>query len=232
MAFIEIPLTTLALVQHSAGGAILSNAGSYIAGTYISAAVVEAFATASGVLASIGGGAVAATTNPIIFGAATVAVVAAGAYCYFYGIPVAIEAVLTQAGLGVAAKNGFAISIPQLAIALVLLGAAGYTIYKFYENYKAAQDIPIRAINSGTAQTATEAAFGFDAWQTVGSAVWSGVSDAAEYAVQLAKDAVEAAANATSSAAGETGRGAAATYSIVDSGLRKLLRRLKIRFYR
>lgn len=232
MALVEIPLTTIALVQHSAGGAILSNAGNYISGTYISAAVVEAFSTASCVLASIGGGAVAATTNPIILGAATIAVVAAGSYCYFYGIPVAIEAVLTQAGLGIAAKNGFAISIPQLAVALVLLGAAGYTIYKFYENYMATRDMFDHAVNATSAQKATEAAFGFDAWQTIGSVIWSGVSDAAEYAVQAAKEAVEAATIATSSAASEAGRGTAATYSIAESGIHQLLRRLKIRFYR
>lgn len=232
MAFVEIPLTTLALVQHSAGGAILSHAGNYLAGTYVSASVVEAFATASGALASIGGGAVAVTTNPIMFGAATIAVVAAGTYCYLYGIPIAIEAVLTKAGLGAAAKNGFAISTPQLAVALVLLGAAGYTIYKFYENYKVDQYTTVHASDRTTAQKATEAAFGVDAWQTLGSALWSGVSVASEYAVQLAKDAVEIAALATSSAAGETGRGAAATYSIVESGFRKLIRRLKIRFYR
>ena len=96
MAIIEIPFTALALVEHAAGGAILSNAGSYIAGTYVSAAVVEAFTTASSVLTTMGGSIAAVASNPVVLAGATITVAAAGAYCYFYGIPAPIEAVLTK----------------------------------------------------------------------------------------------------------------------------------------
>lgn len=227
MAIFEIPFTAIALVEHAAGGAILSHAGGYIAGTYVSASVVEAFATASAVLTSIGGSVAAVATNPVVLGTATIAVAAAGAYCYFYGIPAPIEAVLTKAGLGVAAKNGFAISVPKLAVALVLLGGAGYVMYRFYQTYKSARQASANSDFPTGGQEPAEAAFGFGAWRKFGEAVWSGVSDATERAVQLAQDAVEAMTTATNSAASATGRAANAGSSFASSAIGRLFGRLK-----
>lgn len=130
----------LALVAHSSGGAILSYGGSYLGGTFVGAKVVSGFATAAGVLsqmsataASVGS---APATMPIIAGMATVAVVAAGAYCYFHGIPAPVVEMLSAAGVGSAGTKGFTVAVAKLTPALIALGVAGYLSYVVYKNFK------------------------------------------------------------------------------------------------
>lgn len=131
----------LALVGHSAGGAILSYGGSYLGGTYVGANVVSAFTTAAGVLSQMSATAVgvvsAPATVPILAGVATVAVVAAGAYCYFHGIPAPVAEMLSAAGVGSAGAKGFAVTVAKLAPALIALGVAGYLSYVVYKDFKA-----------------------------------------------------------------------------------------------
>lgn len=130
----------VALVAHSAGGAILSYGGSYLGGTYVGANVVSGFTTAAGVLSQISASAVsvvsAPATVPIIAGAAAVAVVVGGAYCYFHGIPAPVAEMLSAAGVGSAGVKGFAVSVAKLAPALIALGVAGYLAYIVYKDFK------------------------------------------------------------------------------------------------
>lgn len=130
----------LALVGHAAGGAILSYGGSYLGGTYVGANVVSAFATAAGVLSQMSATAVgvvsAPATVPILAGVTTVAVVAAGAYCYFHGIPAPVAEMLSAAGVGSAGAKGFAVAVAKLAPALIALGVAGYLSYVVYKDFK------------------------------------------------------------------------------------------------
>jgi hypothetical protein len=130
----------LALVQHAAGGAILSYGGSYLGGTYVGANVVSAFTTAAGVLsqmsAAAGSIASAPATVPVLATVATVAVVAVGAYCYFHGIPAPVTEMLSAAGVGSAGAKGFAVSVAKLAPALIALGVAGYLSYLVYKDFK------------------------------------------------------------------------------------------------
>lgn len=130
----------LALVAHSAGGAILSYGGSYLGGTYVGANVVSGFATAAGVLSQMSATAAsvvsAPATMPVIAGVATVAVVAVGAYCYFHGIPAPVVEMLSAAGVGSAGTKGFAVVVSKLAPALIALGVAGYLSYVVYKDFK------------------------------------------------------------------------------------------------
>lgn len=130
----------LALVAHSSGGAILSSGGSYLGGTYVGTNVASAFTTAAGVLSQMSATAVsvasAPATLPILAGAAAVAVVAAGAYCYFHGIPAPVVEMLSAAGVGSAGAKGFAVAVSKLAPALIALGVAGYLSYVVYKDFK------------------------------------------------------------------------------------------------
>lgn len=131
----------LALVEHSAGGAILAHGGSYLAGTYVGANVVSAFTAAAGVLSQMSAAAVSVVavpaTLPVVATVATVAVVAVGAYCYFHGLPVPVMEMLSAAGVGSAGLKGFAVSVAHLAPALIAMGVAGCLSYVIYKNFKA-----------------------------------------------------------------------------------------------
>jgi hypothetical protein len=234
MGIVAIPFTSLMLLPHAAGGAILANAGGYISGTYVSAAVVEAFATASSVLSSVGAGATAIAANPVVLGAAAIAVSAAGAYCYFYGIPAPVAAALSKAGLGSAAKSGFAISISKLAVALVLLGGAGYVSYRFYQSYKKAQRASSQADPATGGEANAEAVFGKTVWARFGEAISSDVGGAVNRAVSFAQEAIDlvrASSTTVADAAGITGKAAysSASRAAVEasSGLDSLIQRLR-----
>lgn len=236
MAILSIPFVGMHLVPHVGGGAILHAGGGYVANTMIPAFVVEAFGVASGVLSQVGAGAsaIAAGTsavayNPVVIGGAAIAAVAVGTYCYFHGIPAPIEAALSSTGVGTATKQGFMVSVPQLAIALILLGGAGYLFYKFYKNrnsLRAARLMAPRQEPQGRddAEAAAHEAFGEAAWSQFGAALWSraevvrhgarkgaqdavkhakdGLSFAAQLAAELAATAGTASANVIHSAAG------------------------------
>lgn len=138
MAILEV--CGLALVPHSSGGAILAYGGSYLAHTYVGANVVSGFVTAAGVLSQISTAAVSVATVPatvpIVAGAAAIAVVAAGAYCYFHGIPAPVIEMLSATGVGSAGAKGFTVATAKLAPALIALGVAGYLSYVVYKDFK------------------------------------------------------------------------------------------------
>lgn len=131
----------LALVAHSSGGAILSYGGSYLGGTFVGAPMVSAFATAAGVLSQMSATAMsvasAPATLPAVAGAVSIAAVAAGAYCYLYGIPAPVAEMLSTAGVGAVKAKGFAVPVAKLAPALIALGVAGYLAYVVYKDFKA-----------------------------------------------------------------------------------------------
>lgn len=199
IALLSIPFASVYLVEHVGGGAILHAGGGYIANTLVPAAVVESFSVASGVLAKMGAGAAAlggtAVSTPVLIGAAALAVVAVGSYCYFNGIPVPVETALSSAGLGTATKQGFMVSFPQLAVALIVLGGAGYVAYRFYENFKSLRvarllgSAPI-APTQEEAEAASRGVFGDDTWSAMGASIWACVSDAGRAAAMTADDAV------------------------------------------
>lgn len=210
MAIIAIPFLGLSLLPHAAGGVILAGGNSYIAGTYVSAEVVAAFTTASGVLSQMSAGAstlasaaASVATNPITLGVAAIAVVAIGGYCYFHGIPAPIVETLKGAGLAAKTSKGVMISVPKLAVALILLGGAGYIAYKFYKSIKARQVATIQttrnpSANEQDAKEAVEAAFGKMAWATFGEAAWSTVEENGVKAAKAAQDAVDRVINMAS----------------------------------
>ena len=189
MALLTVPFTSIYLVPHVSGGAIAHVAGGYVAHTFVPPAVVEAFSVASGVLSQMGSAASAiatattsAATNPLVIGTVVIAAVAVGTYCYFHGIPAPIEAALAKAGLGTATKHGFMITVPKLAVALILLGGAGYLAYRFYKSRTAErvsrlvggaseQQTPVQA------QGVVHAAFGDRVWAQFGSALWSSANE-------------------------------------------------------
>lgn len=195
MAILAIPFTSLSLVAHTAGGAIMRDAGGYIAGTYIDATIVQAFTAAGTALQSMGTSAVALASNPYVVGAVVIGAVAVGAYCYFHGIPAPVAETLAHAGLGTSTKKGLMISAPKLAVALVLLGAAGYVTYRFYRNFK---DLHRDEAATRTWHDASEAAghddtvrnFGADVWATVGKAVWQTKKDVARSLATMAQEAL------------------------------------------
>mgnify|MGYP003632836426 CR=1 FL=1 len=142
----------LALVAHSAGGAILSYGGSYLGGTYVGANIVTAFGSAAGVLSQMSVAAAsvvsAPATVPVLATAVTIAVVAAGAYCYLNGIPAPVAEMLSTAGVGSMGAKGLAIPVAKLAPALIALGVAGYLAYVVYKDFKAFHaDYQTRAAN-------------------------------------------------------------------------------------
>lgn len=213
MGLFGIPFTALTLLPHAAGGAILANAGGYISGTYVSATVVEAFATASSVLSSVGAGAAAVATNPVVLGTAAVAVAAVGAYCYFYGLPGPVAAALSKAGLGSAAKGGFAITLPKLAVALVLLGGAAYVSYRFYQSYKQAQRANAQFDGAPGDKESAEAVFAKTVWARFGEALFSDVGGVVNRTVNLAQEAIDLVRASSATVAGSAGVTGKAAYS-------------------
>lgn len=187
------------LVEHISGGAILHVGGGYIANTLVPAAVVEAFGVATGVLAKMGAGVAAvggtAFSTPVFVGASALVVVAVGSYCYFHGIPLPVETALTSAGLGTATKQGFLVSVPQLAVALIMLGGAGYIAYQFYRNFRSVRAARLfgcapLAPTQEDAEATSRGVFGDDAWSNIGASVWAGMSDAGRAAAMTAEEAV------------------------------------------
>jgi hypothetical protein len=197
MALVTVPFTSLYLVPHVSGGAIAHMAGGYIAHTFVPAAIVEAFGVAASVLAQLSSsaGAVATATtsvatNPLVLGGVALAAVAMGTYCYFQGIPAPIEAALSKAGLGTATKHGLMVSVPKLAVTLILLGGAGYVTYRFYKSRKA-ERLARLIEGSSNQQTRDQAkwlvysAFGDRAWSEFGSTIWSSASELGRKSKQL-----------------------------------------------
>jgi len=203
IALLSIPFASMYLVEHVSGGAILHAGGGYIANTLVPATVVEAFGVASGVLAKMGAGAATmggtAVSTPVLISAAALAVVAVGSYCYFHGIPVPVETALSSAGLGTATKQGFMVSVPQLAVALIVLGGAGYVAYRFYQSLKSLRaarllgSAPVAPTHE-EAEATSRGVFGDDAWSNLGASVWACVGDAGRAAAMTAEDAVRGSA--------------------------------------
>ncbi|MEY2884331.1 MAG: hypothetical protein RL490_2055 [Pseudomonadota bacterium] len=229
MAILELPFLSVYLVQHASGGAIVHAAGGYLAGSFVSAPVVQAFATASGVLSSLSSGVVAVAANPLVLSAAVVTVAVAGAYCYFFGIPAVVAAALSEAGVAVATKAGVAVSVPQLAVALVLLGGAGYVGYRIYKDKAAAQSAATQLTTSILDQPAAEAVVGSTAWARFGAALSSGFNGAATQAAVLARDAIEAfcaASDAVAAAAANVSNSFPAGAQEAAAGARRQRRKL------
>lgn len=189
MALMTVPFTSIYLVPHVSGGAIAHIAGGYVAHTFVPPAIVEAFGVAATVLGQMSSSASAiatattsVATNPVVLGGVALAAVAVGTYCYFHGIPAPIEAALTKAGLGTATKHGLMVSLPKLAVALILLGGAGYISYRFYKSHK--MERLARLLGGsfdeqtrGQAETLVHSAFGDRAWSEFGSTIWSSASE-------------------------------------------------------
>lgn len=164
-----IPFTTIYLVKHAAGGAIVNYGGAYIAGTYIPASVVSAFAAATTSLSAV-------ATSPV-FAVGAVAAAAVGGYCYFFGVPAPVAKSLVTAGLAQPAKGGLAVSIGQLAAVLVLLAASGLVSFNVYRRVRHARSARIARIHSAEAEATSKSLFGDDFWREYGAAAWSGVGD-------------------------------------------------------
>ena len=203
IALISIPSASIYLVEHIGGGAILHAGGGYIANTIIPAAVVEGFGVATGILAKMGANAAAlggtTASAPVLIGTAALAVIAVGGYCYFHGIPIPLEIALSKAGLGTATKQGLMVSVPQLAVALIVLGSAGYVAYRFYQNLRLLR--AARVLGSAPipptqreAQAASRRVLGDDAWANRGASIWACVGDAGRAAAMAAEDAARATA--------------------------------------
>ena len=170
----------LALVQHAAGGAILSYGGSYLGGTYVGANVVSAFTTAAGVLsqmsAAAGSTASAPATVPVLATVATVAVVAVGAYCYFNGIPAPVIEMLSATGVGSVGAKGFMVAVAKLAPALIALGAAGvlaYVVYNDFKTFRADYDVRVAQPTGDIEVDAHAYPFAFDQGGKRRQSVWA-----------------------------------------------------------
>lgn len=229
MALLSIPFTTLQLVGHASGGIIARNASGYIASTYVGADVVSAFATAGSALQAMSSSAVALATNPYTVGAVTIAAVAIGTYCYFYGIPAPVAETLVHAGLAAPSKQGLMIAVPKLATALVLLGAAGYVAYRFYANLQSfradrQESEAADAADEIAARNVSERYFGPQAWSLIGEAVWATKEDVAAVA-SAAVDRAAALAGTATIEAGKLYRGALHRF-------RSALAAVKRRFHR
>lgn len=221
MALMSLPIASVYLVEHVGGGALIHAGGGYVANTLIPAGIVQAFGSASSALATLGASAAGLASSPYIVAGATLAVVAAGTYCYFYGIPAPVEMSLTSAGLATPAKQGLLVPLAKMAAALVLLGLAGLVSFNFYKRIREAK-AAIAAqgqINFDNAQATVEAAFGKTAWQTYGEALWLGLNDTgsqlsawAESLLSSAKDASSAAGEAIAKPARRVGQYLADTY--------------------
>jgi hypothetical protein len=218
MTIAAVPFTSLALVAHSSGGAILSNAGSYVAASYVPASVVGAFGSAAAALESIGTAAVGLATAcpPLTIGLVVVTTAAVGTYCYLNGVPAPVAETLVHAGLATPSEKGLAILIPKLAAALVLLGAAGYVAYRFYENFKDlwADREGLTTANESAAQEEAERNFGGEVWSTLGKAVWATKAEIAEGLANVAQQALDGVA----SAADVVTAGASTAYETAASG--------------
>lgn len=215
MTIIAIPFVDLCLVAHSSGGAILSGASGYIGGAFVDASIVQAFATASAALASMGTSTVALASSPAVVGTVAIAAVAIGSYCYFNGVPAPVAETILHAGLATQSDKGLMISAPHLATALVLLGAAGYVAYRFYKNFEelwADREVgnSWADANERSAREGTVRSFGTDVWTNLGSAVWATTDDVAKALGVVAKEAVERA----SQAAEAISTGATAAYGV------------------
>lgn len=176
MALISVPFTTLYLVSHAAGGAILHYSGAYVGGTYISAPIISAFSNAATTLSMMAGTISAAATSPVAVGVAVTGAVVGG-LVYFFGVPAPIQAALAKAGLVAPAKGGWAVPIAKLAAALVLMALAGILAVNIYKRVGQARRAQPAPIEPESAREAVEAALGASAWKTYGNAIWLGASD-------------------------------------------------------
>jgi hypothetical protein len=215
MTILAIPFLDLTLVAHSSGGVILRGATGYIGGTFVDASIVGAFSTAGAALQSMGTSAVALASNPYVIGGVVIAAVAVGTYCYFNGIPAPVAETILHAGLGAQTDKGLMISAPKLATALVLLGAAGYVVFRFYQNFRelwADTDVGStwNEASEKSARDITVRSFGADVWATMGKAAWATKDDVAQALAVVAQEAVDR----VSRAAEAISTGAAAAYDV------------------
>lgn len=192
MAIFAVPFTTIYLVAHSTGGAILHVGGQYVAGTLIPASVVSAANTAAVALAGAGSSAMAVASSPAVLGAAAVTAAVAGTYCYFFGIPASIEAGLVKAGLATSTNGGLAITVAKIATAFVILGAAGLLTFNVYQRVSQARAGRRTTVTVEEGRGFSEASFGPDLWQQYGEAIWLGAKDTANQVVGWAQKAVDA----------------------------------------
>lgn len=233
MTIVAVPFTDLALVAHSAGGAILRSASGYIGGTLVPASVVDAFATAGAALQGMSASAAALASNPYVIGGVVIAAVAIGTYCYFNGIPAPVAETIVHAGLGTQTAKGLMISTASLATDLVLLGAAGYVAYRFYNNFRelwADKEVgnTWADANETAAHDNTVSSFGADVWFTMGKAVWATKDDFAEALAAVAQEAVDRA----SRAAEAISFGAAAAYGAATTHSERATKRGSASFRR
>lgn len=192
MAILTVPFTTIHLVQHIGGGAIIHAGGGYVGGTLIPAPIVSAATAATTALANAGSTSIALASNPIVLGAATVAVAAVGTYCYFYGVPVPVQGLLAKAGLATPAKGGLAVTTGHVAAAFVVLGAAGLLSFNIYQRIGQARRAAKAKLDMVQAQAISEAAFGPEVWKQYGEAVWLGTTDTVDQITGWARNAVDA----------------------------------------
>lgn len=119
------------LVPHAAGGFIVSSAGGYVAGTYISTAAVATFlATGAGVLAT--GAAVATGAAGAVIGSAGIFGTTVGA--------TGITGALMSAGI--ISSTPIWVPLAAAGTALVGGGAVGYAAYHIYQMRKQAAATP------------------------------------------------------------------------------------------
>ncbi|MFT4027274.1 MAG: hypothetical protein QM676_10795 [Novosphingobium sp.] len=187
MAIAAVPFLPIYLVEHVSGGAIIHAAGGYVANTFVNAAVISAFTDASAALAAA---VTTITSAPVLASVGAIAVAAAGAYCYFYGIPAPVEAFLIEAGLATSAKGGLAVTVVKLATALAVLGVAGLMAFNIYKRIWQARGAIGSGIDPGQARHASETAFGTDFWKHYGEAVWLGVTDTRDQILGWASNAI------------------------------------------
>lgn len=191
MAILAVPFTTIYLVPHVGGGAILHAGGGYVAGTLVPGSVVNAATAAMSVLASAGSSAAALGTGPVVLGAAAVTAAAAGAYCYFYGVPAPVAATLVKSGLATPAKAGLAISIAKVATAFVVMASAGLLTFNIYNRVEQARRGRRAPLSQDEAGELSRAAFGEKVWEQYGEAVWLGATDTMDQVVGWAQRAAD-----------------------------------------
>lgn len=119
------------LVPHAAGGFIVSTAGCYVAGTYISTAAVAAILTTSAGLLSTGA-AVATVGASAIIGSAGIFGTTVGAS----GLTGALMSV------GIISSTPIWIPVAVAGTALAGSGAMGYAAYQIYQMRKQVAAIP------------------------------------------------------------------------------------------
>lgn len=192
MAIFAVPFSTIYLVPHVGGGAIVHAGGGYMAGTLIPASIVSAATTAASALASVGSSAAALGSNPVVLGAAAVAAAAVGSYCYFYGVPAPVEVLLMKAGLAAPAKGGLAVASAKVATALVVMGAAGLVSFNIFQRVEQAHRARKSVLAMDEARRLSEATYGASVWARYGEAVWLGAADTAEQLCGWAQMTVDA----------------------------------------